>query len=214
MSLVLLIANNDHIIQVSDRRITYPASIDENFNKSILCVSNYSRFTLGMIGLAKNIDNSINIQKLILDIMYELGNIDSITEFFDRFKLELNKLFTKNKIINKLTNKQKQLSILCSGFLKESSGSYMFSVILTNCQDMINDTIYKETKDDFEMYNSIENKYKHDLAIVEKIGYSNAINKNDEKKLVIALRNKNEQEILDTAIGVFYSIANRTKSNN
>lgn len=169
MTLVMALINSDQCIQISDRRLSSNGKlISDEQNKAGIMHCDNARLIYGFSGLAYYKGHIT--QNWILDNLNESAVNDfQAIEILRKFGKNASKYFQTEKVLKKISIKDKALSILFSGYLYHHNPPKQCYAIITNqklsgvpCEDY----------DLFKGYYFIEkNEPEKNVTAIERIGW-------------------------------------------
>jgi hypothetical protein len=214
MTLILTLGNDEQVIQISDRRLTYNGIlVEEEYDKSGVIVCRNARMAFGFTGIARygNFDTE---RWLLAALAHSAAPDYTIFETLERFKDRCTHDFANIPELKALAPNKKQLSILFSGYLYNTDPPLCGYAILTNYQDFNSVPPNSVAWDHFEItYRTEKKDLSEELTLVERIGFWPAMNSQDESILRQFLRErKPSRAILAKVVEVFKEIADRPKA--
>jgi len=216
MTLILSIGNSSQVIQISDRRLTSGRNvINDNSNKATCIICRNGRFAVGYAGLA--LVGSFNTQAWLLDTFFKCASPEyTIYEIVKRFAKRASQDFKQIPFLAKLQSPYKRLSIMLSGYLTHGEKPLIGNLIITNFQDFRLGIDYPGAKDEFWIMSELEkDDTSSEATFIQRVGFWQAMNSQDEINLRNLLRQHLPEEVLiDAAVDVVREIANRPESNN
>lgn len=215
MSLILTLGNSQQVIQISDRRLTYTNKPpDEESNKATIILCEDARLAYGYAGLASV--NGFRTERWLYDVLmacappdFQAGHI--LNRLEERATNDFNSLYS----LRNVSQSQKRISIMFSGYLSHHSPPLLVYAILTNFQDFKTGVNSNEAWDKFKCTYWNEKKTCDDkITLIQAIGYLPAIEKNDigDLKEMLYLH-KPAKAILNKGIEVMRKTATCSQAN-
>jgi hypothetical protein len=132
MTLVLVLANRDQVVQLSDRRLTTGGQVmDEESGKSgtLVCVD--ARFVFGLCGLART--PRIEIRRWLLNALSEASGPECTAHrTLERLAQVATRDFAGHSALRALPTRDKLVAFLFSGYLHANEPPMIGSAIVTN----------------------------------------------------------------------------------
>lgn len=212
MTLILAIANHEHHIQFSDRRLTAPGGtiVDAEANKATVFVCGNGRFSVGFTGLARC--PGFVLQRWLVEALGRCAPPDyGVMETARRLRDELTTLFRENRGIRSATRASQCLTIMMSGYIYRAEGTFVGNIWITNFQNFDGRPSYGEAQDAFWIAAERENENSpQSLSFIQRIGAWPAMTRDDEAILRRLLEQAAPLEtLLDVGVGLMRRMADR-----
>jgi hypothetical protein len=208
MTFVLALANNDYVVQVSDRRLTCNGVLtDDESNKAGFLVCDDARLVFAFSGLAEH--GQFKTRRWILETLLEVAPPDhSAREILERFTLRATDFFRTSQLLGNVPRCHKRLSIMFTGF---SNDGRTLNCIVTNFQDPDSGVDLPLASDTFSLYPKVSKRLgalKH--SFMQRIGAWRAMTANDERVLrEFLLDGKPREAIMNKAVELIRAMADR-----
>ncbi len=210
MTLILALGNRDQFIQISDRRLSANRQIiDDESNKAGTLTCANARLLFGFTGLAAY--RTFRTQQWILDTLHASGPPDFLAGgILDRLTIMATREFCMNTLLKELSQSEKRLSIMFSGYLDQCSPPLLACAILTNFQDFSKGVDSLEAWDHFECVTSTEDEPSEQNSFVQRIGIWQAMTHDDENALRALLKErKPARAIIGKGVEIIRSMSER-----
>ena len=208
MTLVLALANDDYVVQVSDRRLTSDGQLkDDESNKAGFLVCEDARMVFAFSGLARY--GEFRTSRWILETLKAVAAPDhSAREILERFASRSTEFFRASSPLSAVLPDHKRLSIMFTGF---SIDSRVLNCIITNFQDPDAGIDLPTARDEFSLYPKISKHSRESkLSFVQRIGAWQAMTPEDEQILRgFLLDGKPREAVLSKAVELVGQIADR-----
>lgn len=158
MTLIVSLANSEHIIQVSDRRLSRQGKIvEDNSNKVGLLRTGNGRFAYGFTGLAAY--NGFHTETWLTQNLCESGAPDFDTKStLDRLLERLNQEFSTNRVLKPLDAAHKRLSICISGYLDDRDPPLAGIAVISNFEDLEKKVVHEKASEKFRFFSQLEQR--------------------------------------------------------
>lgn len=209
MTLILALANKEHVIQISDRRLSSNGKlVDDESNKSAYLVTDDSQMIVGFTGLAEY--GAFKAREWILDMLSK-SKSSEIRKVFEEFRNNASKYFNTNYLLKSVPKKDKRLSVMFTGYV----GPWLIgNCIVTNYQDFETRIDSTECFDEFRIHPLLCGRDKLDTAtFVQRVGAWGAMTESDEQALRLMLIDKKPRRaIVNKAVSLVRKMSDRPKS--
>lgn len=208
MTFILALANDEYVIQISDRRlIVNGAPKDDESNKAGFFLCNDARSVYAYSGLAEF--GQLKTQRWILETLRAAGPPDHIyREILERFTNRATEYFATSRLVSRIPREYRRVSVMFTGF--QNDGRIVNSTI-TNFQDFDSGNDSPVAWDEFRLLPLISDPPAGiKPTFVERIGCWPAMTAEDEKVLRDMLsRGKPRVAVMQKAVDIFRDIASR-----
>lgn len=213
MTIIFTLANEQQVIQISDRRLTnVDGSISKpDSNKATILFCRNGRFGVGYTGVAGA--GKFITQAWILDSLRKCGDTDlGIAAICHKFSDIATDTFKTNRYLKNVPKENKRLTIIFSGYFYVNGVSLINVIVISNFQDIENQEESEYAWDQFKIfvqYQSHENKKSTD-ALIRGVGAWKAMTKEETSELMNDLINKiNPKHIKNKAMGIIRKMSDR-----
>lgn len=216
MTIILTLANNQQVIQLSDRRLT--CGNGSNYvsaaNKATILFCRNGRFGVGYTGIAE--EGSFKTQSWIIDSLNKCKDTDlGAKEIFERFCEIATDTFNSHRALKNLPKKNKRLTVVFSGYFDGKGIPLVGTCAISNFQNFETQEDSDHAWDYFKIHaplQSLENKKNTDLLIF-RVGAWKAMTNNETTELFTALKNNsNPNHIRNKAVGIIREISDRPET--
>jgi len=214
MTLIVSLANKDYVVQISDRRLSSNGRlIDDESNKCgvVFCLN--ARMAFGYTGLAKY--GSFSTAKWLLKALHDSAKPDyTIGEVLENLKGKATETFKNHPALKNLSNKQKSLAVMFTGFINIDGSLKAGCATLSNFHNFNNNTRYDEAAEEFSVNYSSANKETTNPTLVQRVGNWHAMTEKDIDELRgLLLKSVPCEAVVGKALEVVRDIADRPKSS-
>lgn len=208
MTFVLALANDDYVVQVSDRRLSVNGLLkDDESNKAGFLVCNDARLVFAFSGIAEY--GQFKTRRWILETLSEVAAPDHIArEILERFTAKATDFFRTSQLLRGVFQDHKRLSIMFTGF---NNDGRILNCIVTNFQDPESGVDLPSAVDTFSLYPKIS-KYPSGskVSFVQRIGAWQAMTAGDERVLrEFLLDGKPREAVMNKAVEIVGQMADR-----
>lgn len=208
MTLVIAVANADHVIQVSDRRLTHNTQlVDDASNKAGHAVCEDASFLYSFTGIARVANHSTN--RWLPGALYDAAQKGHrYHQIVDSFAEEATRYFRSSSDIRSLAASYRRLTVLFSGYTSEG---HIVTSLISNYQDFTNFIDSPAAKPEFTTYTEKSLvPAAQNPTMIQVIGQFGAFTQNDESQLRSMLEQRSPAEgVRRKAIAVIQDIADR-----
>lgn len=208
MTFALALANDDYVIQISDRRLTSNGFLkDDESNKAGFLICDDARLAFAFSGLAEY--GQFKTRRWLLDTLAKVAPPDhSAREFLERFSASATDYFRTSPLLEKVPQFHKRLSIMFTGF---SNDGRILNCIVTNFQNPDSGVDLPSAADAFTLYPKISNRSSYPkLSFVQRIGCWQAMTNDDERVLrELLLEGRPREAVMNKAVEVVRQMADR-----
>jgi hypothetical protein len=214
MTLIVSLANEDYVVQISDRRLSSNGRlIDDESNKCgvVFCLN--ARMAFGYTGLARY--GSFSTAKWLLKALNDSANPNyTIGEILENLKDKATETFKNHTALRGLSNSQKALAVMFTGFINIDGTLKPGCAILSNYHNFSNNTRYDEVADEFSVSYNSANKEAVNPTLVQRVGNWRAMSSNDIDELrELLLQGVPSEAVVGKTLEVVRDIAGRPKSS-
>lgn len=213
MTLIITVANDENIIQVSDRRLSYSkGKPNDESNKAIVMYCNDARMVIGYTGLAEA--GKFKTRDWLLDALNKCGPPDfTANGIINRFREMASQDFANLKLLRNVSPYNRRLTILFSGYLFQSPVVAVFTIV-TNFENRMSGEISRGDWGKFVTFNRREEWPRaKPFSLFNSIGVIPDINDSDFRKLDdLVNKIKNPEAIIGKLIDIFHKFAGSAKS--
>lgn len=213
MTIIFTLANEQQVIQISDRRLTnVDGCISQpDSNKATILFCRNGRFGVGYTGVAGA--GKFNTQNWILESLSKCGDTDlGAKAIFERFCDIATDTFNTNRDLKIVPKKNKRLTVMFSGFFYGKEVPLIGLCAISNFQDFNKQENSEEAWDQFKIYaplQSLEDKKGTD-ALIFRVGAWKGMTDEETGELMDALINKiNPKHIKNKAMGIIRKMSDR-----
>jgi hypothetical protein len=221
MTLILSLANRDHVIQLCDRRLTTNGRVcDEESEKSGAIVTDNARLLFGFTGLARAL--GVEMQHWILDALFECAAPDSTANntlapgtLLVRLRDKATKEFRELPPLRRLTARDKCMTVLFTGYVYSRDPPALVRAVLSNFYDPASGHHNVFAADEFALYTEQEqmNPRPDNPVIVDCVGIRDAVGPPEVRVCVdLLLARKNPKEIVGKATQLMRRMADKPVS--
>jgi len=213
MTIILTLANDQQVIQISDRQLTNEdgSIYKPDSNKATMLFCRNGRFGIGYTGLAQA--RSFNTQSWIIDSLIQCGDTDlGIAAICHKFSDIATDTFRTHRDLKFVLKKNKRLTVMFSGYFYVDGIPLINVCVVSNFQDTENQEESEEAWDQFKISVQYQNpeKKKSTDALIRRVGAWKAMTKEEDNELMSDLINKsNPKHIRNKAMGIVRKMADR-----
>lgn len=210
MTMIIAVANDEHIIQLSDRRLSSQLSVVDESNKAGSFVSDDGRFVYGYAGLAKV--GVFNTNKWILDTLLESAPPDYLSiPMLHRFRKKATDFFRADPSITQLSLRNRRISIMFTGYLYENDPPIPVFLLVSNFEDY--QAISPVAWQDFKITGNklIPNKKK--MTLIQVIGSGSELLSVEHMKRLenLLLENKPMEAVVGSGVKIIREVSDQSK---
>ncbi len=216
MTIILTLANNQQVIQVSDRKLTCGdgSNYESASNKATILSCLNGNFAVGYTGIAES--GNFNTQSWIIDSLIKCKNTNlEAKEIFEKFCEIASDTFKSHKDLKRLPKKNKRLTVVFSGFFYIKGVPLFGACAISNFQDFDIQEDSEKAWDHFKIHaphQTLENKKNTD-ALIFRVGAWRAMTNDEDVELKDALiNNSNPNHIKHKAIGIVREMSDRPET--
>jgi len=211
MTLAIVLANADQIIQATDRRLSWNGKITEESACKVghvLCDD--ATFLYSFTGLAR-IGNHVTSRWLLDTFGANAVQPPNYRNAIDILAKEASKHFGTNPDILKLPADAKRLTIMITGY---TADDYIFNALISNFQDFTNFIDHHEAQPEFTIHLETSSSTAiHNPTMIQVVGQFHAVTEDDEKQLREMLVNRSPSEaIRQKVVALIQEISDRPRS--
>lgn len=216
MTIILTLANNQQVIQVSDRKLTSGdgSNYKSASNKATILFCRNGRFGVGYTGIAET--GSFNTQSWIIDSLIRCKDTDlGAKEIFEKFCEIATVTFKSHKDLKKLSKNNKRLTVVFSGYFYVKGDPLIGACAISNFQDFDTQEDSEQAWDYFKIHAPLQNleNNKNSDALIFRVGAWKAIKKEETAELMNALiNNSNPNHIRNKALGIIREMSDRPET--
>lgn len=208
MTFVLALANDDYVVQVSDRRLSVNGLLkDDESNKAGFLVCNDARLVFAFSGIAEY--GPFKTRRWILETLSEVAAPDHIArEILERFTAKATDFFRTSQLLRGVLQDHKRLSIMFTGFINDGR---ILNCIISNFQNPDSGVDLPTAVETFVLYPKISSRSSElKLSFVQRIGCWQAMTNDDEQVLrEFLLSRKPRDAVMNKAVEVVSQMADR-----
>jgi hypothetical protein len=207
MTLILCLGNQDQFIQISDRRLTSNGKIiDDESNKAGVVICEDARVGFGFTGLAKS--GSFETNFWLTDSIINKNKNFKIVELLIYLRDELNNAFQTFPSLSNLSQNERKLGIIFSGYLYNRFPPLAVCAIISNYIGKAKES------NRFEIIPFNEKRpLSYEFTFIQRIGTYEAMVSKDEEILRNFLKErKPAKAIVEEALKIFWEMANRPQA--
>lgn len=213
MTLILATGNNDHVVQISDRRLSCNGKlVDDESNKCGVLVCLNARMTFGYTGLAKW--NSFSTIDWLLKSLHDAGAPDfTIGEILERLKISATETFKKDYRLQSISSKNKKLAVMFSGYINLNGAIKQGCAILSNFHDFANNNVFDDAQEEFSINYTSANESAKNPTLVQRVGNWVAMKDSEVDALRVLLSDRKPiAAVVGKASKIVRDMADRPKS--
>lgn len=177
MTLILALGNREQFIQLSDRRLTLADGnlLTDESDKAIYFVCANARFLIGIAGLART--GTFQTHRWLIESLMACSKPDyNMHEILKRLHQKSTQDFQTFPALRHLSQKNKKLSIIFSGYLDDFDPPLGAFSILTNFQNFDNGQDDNEAWDEFKIiYGKERRPWEGEFNVIQPIGMWQAL---------------------------------------
>ncbi len=214
MTLIVSLANKDYVVQVSDRRLSSNGRlIDDESNKCGVLFCLNARMVFGYTGLARY--GAFSTDKWLLKALHESANPSyTIVEILEKLKDKATETFNNHQALRGLSNNQKSLAVMFTGFINIDGTLKPGCAILSNYHNFSNNTRFDKAADEFAINYSSANKEVVNPTLVQRVGNWHAMSEKDIEELrELLLQGVPGKALVGKTLEVVRDIADRPRSS-
>jgi len=216
MTLIVAVGNHDQFIQVSDRRLSINGNIyNDESNKAIVLNCANARLSIGFTGLAEV--HSFKTKDWILKTIHECAPEDYTAEnIVKRFTIRASTDFGRLPDLKFLPSEHKRLSVMFTGYLNHHEPPLGALAIVSNFQNMDNETISLVAMPEFDAYFR-EEKRPNDgnISLFAHVGTLPPIPEELRKKVVeLVQKRKPAEAIVNKLVEIFRVLSDHPGAGN
>lgn len=209
MTLVLVAANADQIIQVSDRRLTWGEKlVDDSASKAGHGICDDASFLFSFTGVARAGVNHVT-SRWLPEALYDAAQRSHrYRDIWDALADEAGRYFRVSPDLQSISSSARRLTIMLTGY---TADGFIVSALISNFQDFTNFIDYPEARQDFTVFaeRSIT-AVTENPTVIQVIGQFGAFTAQDENQLRQMLVERCPAEaIRQKAISLVQEIADR-----
>ena len=209
MTLILALANRDHVIQLSDRRLTSNGVlVDDESNKAGIFICNGVRALYGFTGLARA--DGFETSLWLNSALFECAPPDfRFPNMMQRLEERANRDFATIPQLLALAPLDREVSVLFSGFLDHEAPPRAFFFVMSNTER--DRAMVAPPKHGFVFIRSREKRpYDAEFTLVQRVGNWFPMTTNDEGVLRAMLaQHRPAQAVVGKAVEVIQDMADR-----
>lgn len=215
MTLILSLGNKDHIVQISDRRLSNNGKlIDDESNKCGVMFCLNARMSFGYTGLARW--GKFETFQWLLKALHDSAEPDyTIGEILNRLKNNATDTFNNAPIISSVPREHKRLAIMFSGFINLDETIKPGNAILSNFHNFNSNTAFDIANNEFELFLTSATKDVENPTLVQRVGNWAGMSESDISLLRNLLIERRPCEAVEgKAVEIFRRIAEDPKSKD
>jgi hypothetical protein len=213
VTLILALANRDHVIQLSDRRLTSNRIlVDDESNKAGTFICNGVRAVYGFTGLVRY--DGFETSFWLNNALYECALPDfHFPNMMQRLQERANRDFANIPQLLALAPADREVSVLFSGFLDHEAPPRAFFFVMSNAER--HRAMVAPPKDGFVFITSREKRpYDAEFTLVQRVGNWLPMTTKDEDVLRAMLaEHRPAHAIVGKAVEVIQDIADRPSAS-
>lgn len=214
MTMILSLGNRDHLIQLSDRRLTAGCKIcDEECGKSGVMFLADGRFSFGFTGIARTL--GLEMRKWLLKALSDSALPDyQAYNTLKRFEAKATDLFKNHPNLANISPSDKRLTILFSGYLYFHNPPMLVCSLISNFQNPALNKSSPIACDSFFSSFTSEKKPRTDkISWVQRVGAWQAMNPEDIDSIRnLLVQRKPHKAIIEKATNIMLQMADNPKS--
>ncbi len=214
MTLILALANRDHVIQLSDRRLTSNGVlVDDESNKAGIFICNGVRALYGFTGLARA--DGFETSLWLNSALFECAPPDfRFPNMMQRLEERANRDFATIPQLLALAPLDREVSVLFTGFLDHEAPPRAFFFVMSNTER--DRAMVAPPKHGFVFIRSREKRpYDAEFTLVQRVGNWFPMTTNDEGVLRAMLaEHLPAHAIVGKAVEVIQDIADRPSASD
>jgi hypothetical protein len=210
----MTLANPDHVIQVSDRRLSFNGRLkDDESNKAGIILTEDARLVFGFTGLAKS--GKFKTMEWITKNLVDLSSPDfQIRSILERLTEKASDDFSEFPELAKLHPKDRRLTVMFAGYLDNYSPPLTVYVMLTNFQDFDTGKNSAVAWPEFKStYRNEKRPGNNQWTLIQHVGASPAVDRRDELALqTLLIQRKPGNAIVQKSVDVIRKLADKPKA--
>ncbi len=214
MTLILSLGNNNQMIQISDRRLSYDGKlVDDESNKCGVLFCKNARMAFGYTGLARL--QNFNTQTWLLKALHDSAPPDySMGGILKRLKINATNTFQNHVALKSAEKRFKRLSVMFSGYVNIEGGPpRQGCAILSNYLDAENNSSFSKALEEFSLYRTSAKKDEEWPTLVQRVGNWHAMLAEHVDVLrELVSQKKPAEAIIGKAIKIIREMADNPKS--
>jgi hypothetical protein len=214
MTFAIVLANADHIVQASDRRLTNKNGTlnNDSANKAGHAICDDASFLYCFTGLASIGNGSEDItSNWLMETLYDAAQHGHrYRDIVDAFADEASKFFSSSRYVQRLAAADRRLTVMLTG---HTADDFIFNALISNFQDHATLTAYPEAREQFMVHAEQSPDFAQNPAFIRAIGQSQALTDADRSRLREMLASRRPAEaMVQKAIALIQDIADRPQT--
>lgn len=213
VTLIVLAASDDYVVQLSDRRLSRPDArpLPVEQAKGAILESPWARLCIGFSGLAQA--GQFKTQRWILETLSEVGKAGDARRVIDAFVRQANHDFKSLPELRRMPSRDRRVSFVLSGYAPRADGATTFvSSLVSNFQNWETGSDLDQAEDVFFQHNTWEPDDRQEgMAYVQRIGRWSTFPPDlvNERLRPLLEAGKPSEAVVDVAVAMVREVAGR-----